>query len=92
MTRLALLALAVLAVLGSTGCSCFRAVDQWKCDRLGICCFGVQPSCPQPYAAPCPPPELDPTQPYYPAPQPYVPAEPRLIPGDGGGTEFLSPN
>ena len=42
----------------SAGCSVFRGVEQWKCDNLGMCHFGTQPS----VAAPSlPPPECNPT-------------------------------
>lgn len=34
------------AVVAAGGCSTLRAIDQWKCDKLGWCCFGTQPSTP----------------------------------------------
>lgn len=61
--------LLMLSLLGSTvGCSMFRSVEQWKCDNLGICQFGTQPTQPltppatvvpqygQPACSTCPPP------------------------------------
>jgi hypothetical protein len=36
--------LLVLAVVPATGCGMFRSVEQWKCDRLGLCWFGIRPS------------------------------------------------
>jgi hypothetical protein len=44
------LALTILAIVagGQCGCQTMRAIDQWKCDNLGWCCFGTQPSQPQP--------------------------------------------
>lgn len=26
------------------GCRIFRGIEQWKCDRLGLCHFGTTPS------------------------------------------------
>jgi hypothetical protein len=47
---------AVMAI-GLSGCEVTRAIDQWKCDNLGWCCFGTRPSqpvgCMQPYSV-CP--------------------------------------
>ncbi len=45
---------AIIAVLMSSACGCstMQAIDQWKCDNLGWCCFGVQPSNPCPYDGP----------------------------------------
>lgn len=51
--------LAAGLLMGVSGCETMRAIDQWKCDALGICCFGVQPSYqqgyPQAYPQACPP-------------------------------------
>jgi hypothetical protein len=47
------LAIGLLACL--SGCETMRAIDQWKCDALGICCFGTRPSCPPSYPAAFPP-------------------------------------
>jgi len=27
-----------------TGCGALRSIEQWKCDKLGMCHFGVTPS------------------------------------------------
>jgi hypothetical protein len=27
-----------------TGCGALRSIEQWKCDNLGMCHFGVKPS------------------------------------------------
>ncbi|MFO1064691.1 MAG: hypothetical protein U0892_12580 [Pirellulales bacterium] len=36
---------AILWVLSlSSGCGVIRSFEQWKCDRLGMCHFGTQPS------------------------------------------------
>lgn len=45
-------------LIGASGCSMCRSIDQWKCDHLGWCCFGTRPSqpvCPAPGAMACPP-------------------------------------
>jgi hypothetical protein len=34
----------VAAATICTGCGTFRSIEQWKCDRLGLCWFGVRPS------------------------------------------------
>jgi hypothetical protein len=44
--------------LCSSGCSTLRSVEQWKCNRWGICHFGTTPQ-PQ-AAAPMLPPPLEP--------------------------------
>lgn len=36
----------------ASGCSVFRAIDQWKCDNLGCCMFGTTPSNQNVYAVP----------------------------------------
>jgi len=36
----------LLAVAAAGGCNTLRAIDQWKCDKLGWCCFGTRPSTP----------------------------------------------
>lgn len=36
--------LLAMSVLPATGCGIFRATEQWKCDNLGLCWFGIQPS------------------------------------------------
>jgi hypothetical protein len=32
------------SLLSTCGCSTFRNVEQWKCDNLGMCHFGIRPS------------------------------------------------
>ena len=31
-----------------TGCGTLRNIEQWKCDNLGMCHFGITPSLPYP--------------------------------------------
>jgi hypothetical protein len=37
-------AMVALAIAVAPGCAWTRSIDQWKCDKLGICWFGTQPS------------------------------------------------
>ncbi len=39
----------------SAGCSAMRSMEQWKCDNMGMCHFGIKPSAPA-TALPPPPP------------------------------------
>lgn len=36
----------LIGVAAAGGCTTLRAIDQWKCDKLGWCCFGTRPSAP----------------------------------------------
>lgn len=49
--------LLAIAPLCLTGCGVMRSIEQWKCDRLGMCHFGTTPSQPpmSPPSAYCPP-------------------------------------
>jgi hypothetical protein len=55
--RKSLYGLLAIAPLSLCGCGVMRNIEQWKCDRLGMCHFGTTPS--QPMMAPpgayCPP-------------------------------------
>jgi hypothetical protein len=70
-----LAAIALLGLLHLGGCQWLRQCDQWKCDHLGICLFGVRPSCEQcpPCDACCPPADgpiiVGPELPVLPTPQ-----------------------
>ena len=49
----------VVAMVGavafmSTGCAQIRRMDQWKCDKLGICMPGITPSSHQTYSPEAP--------------------------------------
>lgn len=37
---------------GIAGCSALRGIEQWKCDNMGMCHFGLRPSAPD---CPCSP-------------------------------------
>jgi hypothetical protein len=40
---------AAIALIGVVpGCGIIRNIEQWKCDNLGLCHFGIEPSCPAP--------------------------------------------
>lgn len=41
-----------------SGCSVLRCIEQWKCDHLGMCHFGVAPT--PPSVDPCAPPAFQP--------------------------------
>jgi hypothetical protein len=41
-------------LVAAGGCGAVRNLEQWKCDRWGMCHFGIQPSLqPAMAAAPC---------------------------------------
>ena len=40
------LVLATIVLFAVSGCSAARGIEQWKCDKLGMCHFGTQPSQP----------------------------------------------
>lgn len=42
--RYLLLLLLLLLSIGSSGCGTLRAIEQYKCDRWGMCYFGIQPT------------------------------------------------
>lgn len=44
MRKLLILVMLATALLPATGCGVFRATEQWKCDNLGLCLFGMRPS------------------------------------------------
>jgi hypothetical protein len=44
MSKLNLLLAVAFLISSTTGCGVFRSVEQWKCDRLGMCYFGTRPS------------------------------------------------
>ena len=44
MKRLLLLVVLAVGVLPALGCGLIRRTEQWKCDNLGLCFFGMQPS------------------------------------------------
>ena len=46
MLRGRILALTLLALSACTGCNSVRNFEQWKCDRYGMCHFGITPSAP----------------------------------------------
>jgi hypothetical protein len=40
----------VLVIAACSGCQCCRQIEQWKCNHLGMCHFGLTPTnVPQPY-------------------------------------------
>jgi hypothetical protein len=47
--QFAILCLVGCIVATSAGCGIVRGIEQWKCDRLGMCHFGIQPSAPPSY-------------------------------------------
>jgi hypothetical protein len=49
MCRLFVLMLLAAAIAPASGCRMVRATEQWKCDNLGLCWFGIQPSNRPPY-------------------------------------------
>ena len=49
-----------VAITPMTGCGIFQAVEQWKCDNLGMCHFGTTPSAPGCNSCGPPPPPLPP--------------------------------
>lgn len=54
MRKWILAATVAVSMVGTSGCSMFRAIDQWKCDNLGCCMFGTTPSRENVYLAPAP--------------------------------------
>lgn len=36
--------LLTLTILPASGCGVFRSIEQWKCDNMGLCWFGLRPS------------------------------------------------
>jgi hypothetical protein len=42
-------------MISLSGCEAMRGVEQWKCDNLGLCCFGIRPSCQQGCPSACGP-------------------------------------
>ena len=44
MKRLLILVVLAAGLLPATGCGLIRRTEQWKCDNLGLCFFGMQPS------------------------------------------------
>jgi len=75
--------LAVLtAVVGfASGCGTIRTIEQWKCDNMGLCHFGIRPSgcddcCDQPPTMAAPMIET----PMMPAPMPEAPMMPSPMP------------
>jgi len=42
--RYAIKVLLFLATMTSAGCRIGRGIEQWKCDNLGMCHFGITPS------------------------------------------------
>lgn len=44
MSKVGYLAILLVAVISASGCGVMRSVEQWKCDRLGMCHFGTRPS------------------------------------------------
>ncbi len=51
MKKWMLLVVVAVMMAGGAGCSWMRSLEQWKCDRLGWCCFGTRPSQPAAYPA-----------------------------------------
>ena len=60
MRRAAIVTICAATLAAAGGCHVVRRIDQWKCDRLGICMFGVRPSQPACGPPPCPQPVLPP--------------------------------
>ena len=50
----------VLATICLPGCGMLRSIEQWKCDHLGMCHFGTQPSSQPVYVPVAPAPALPP--------------------------------
>lgn len=46
MKKWSALTVAAIVLASAAGCSLSRAIEQWKCDNLGWCCFGTRPSAP----------------------------------------------
>jgi hypothetical protein len=44
MLRRSTYALMLLILPANYGCHITRSVEQWKCDRFGMCHFGITPS------------------------------------------------
>ena len=61
MRRLSMILICAVFMFAASGCQSIRRFDQWKCDKYGICMFGVQPSCRQVCPQPaCPQPVFEP--------------------------------
>jgi hypothetical protein len=59
MRCLSMMTICAVILFAASGCQMCRRIDQWKCDKLGICMCGVQPTSQQ-VCVPYSPPVLDP--------------------------------
>jgi hypothetical protein len=74
MSRWIPIVVAGVGLLSMPGCQCIHAFEQWKCNHLGCCVDGIEPTCPPPVTIPYGSEALPPPT--------FVPGEPTVAPGE----------